>query len=62
MGNNYHSPRYMVVCHLMLVMGLTLIEATQVVGELEQSGLLGFEQKGQLSLKISEGYHATHHS
>ncbi|WP_261674401.1 MULTISPECIES: hypothetical protein [unclassified Streptococcus] len=43
------------MCHLILVMGINVDEANQLVAEMEQAGLIQFEQSGNLGVLMLEG-------
>lgn len=47
--------RQIVMCHLILVMGIDADEANQLVAEMEQTGLIQFDQSGNLSVLMLEG-------
>lgn len=54
------STRLGVVGFLMLTMGVTLPKATEILKELEMSGLVNVKTGGQLELKLLEDNHETH--
>lgn len=54
------STRLGVVGYLMLSMGITLPKATEILKELEMSGLINVKTGGQLEIKLLEGNHETH--
>ena len=54
------STRLGVVGYLMLTMGVTLPKATEILEELETSGLVNVKTGGQLELKLLEDNHETH--
>lgn len=54
------STRLGVVGFLMLTMGVTLPKATEILKELEMSGLVTVKTGGQLELKLLEDNHETH--
>ncbi len=43
------------MCNLILVMGINVDEANQLVAEMEQAGLIQFEQSGNLGVLMLEG-------
>lgn len=47
--------RQIVMCHLILVMEIDADEANQLVAEMEQTGLIQFDQSGNLSVLMLEG-------
>ena len=47
--------RQIVICHLILVMGIDADEANQLVNEIEQTGLIQFDQSGNLTVLMLEG-------
>lgn len=54
------STRLGVVGYLMLTMGVTLPKATEILKELETSGLVNVKTGGQLEIKLLEDNHETH--
>ncbi|MFA9468798.1 hypothetical protein [Streptococcus sp. E24BD] len=54
------STRLGVVGYLMLTMGVTLPKATEILKELETSGLVNVKAGGQLEIKLLEDNHETH--
>ncbi|MDG3132394.1 hypothetical protein MKL26_05070 [Streptococcus suis] len=54
------STRLGVVGFLMLTMGVTLPKATEILKELEMSGLVNVKTGGQLELKLLEDNHETY--
>ncbi|ASW51076.2 hypothetical protein ACYKOU_10940 [Streptococcus suis] len=53
------STRLGVVGYLMLTMGVTLPKATEILKELETSGLVNVKTGGQLEIKVVEDNHET---
>lgn len=53
------STRLGVVGFLMLTMGVTLPKATEILKELEMSGLITVKIGGQLEIKVLEDNHET---
>lgn len=47
--------RQIVMCHLILVMEIDADEANRLVAEMEQTGLIQFDQSGNLSVLMLEG-------
>ncbi|MFA9467352.1 hypothetical protein [Streptococcus sp. E24BD] len=54
------STRLGVVSYLMIVMGVTSSKATDMLKELETSGLVNVKAGGQLELKLLEDNHETY--
>lgn len=54
------STRLGVVGYLMLTMGVTLPKATEILKELETSGLVNVKIGGQLEIKVLEDSHETY--
>lgn len=54
------STRLGVVGFLMLTMGVTLPKATEILIELEMSGLVRVKTGGQLEIKLLEDNYETH--
>ncbi|WP_156009510.1 hypothetical protein [Streptococcus ruminantium] len=54
------STRLGVVGYLMLTMGVTLPKATEILEELETSGLVNVKTGGQLEIILLEGNHESH--
>lgn len=54
------STRLGVVGFLMLTMGVTLPKATEILEELETSGLVNVKTGGQLEIKVLEDSHETY--
>jgi len=49
------SSRQMVMCHLMSILGVDIEKATQLIDEMEQLGLIQFDEFGNIGLLILEG-------
>lgn len=49
------SSRQMVMCHLRAIMGIDIEEATQLVAEMEEVGLIRFGEFGNVGLLVLEG-------
>lgn len=43
------------MCHLMTIMGINIEKATQIITEMEQSGLIQFDKMGNVGLSVLEG-------
>lgn len=54
------STRLGVVGYLMLTMGVTLPKATEILKELETSGLVNVKTGGQLEIKVLEDNHESY--
>ena len=55
MQKEEQSSRQMVKCHLVTIMGIDLLRATQLVDEMEQTGLIQFDEFGNVGLLVLEG-------
>ncbi|HEM5563094.1 TPA: hypothetical protein U1704_000709 [Streptococcus suis] len=55
MKKQEQSSRQIVMCHLVTVMGLDIEKATHLVDELEQVGLIRFDEFGNVGLLVLEG-------
>ena len=49
------SSRQIVMCHLMAIMGINIEKATQLIDEMEQVGLIQFDDFGNVGLLVMEG-------
>lgn len=49
------SSRQIVMCHLMAIMGINIEKATQLVDEMEQVGLIRFDEFGNVGILVLEG-------
>ena len=49
------SSRQVVMCYLMNTMGIDLDKAKQLISDLEDSGLVRFEQNGSINVLLLEG-------
>ncbi|HFI0167546.1 TPA: hypothetical protein ACGOVQ_000804 [Streptococcus suis] len=49
------SSRQMVMCHLVEILGADIEKATQLVNEMEQTGLIRFDEFGNVGLLVLEG-------
>ncbi|MEG3265897.1 hypothetical protein HO924_04095 [Streptococcus suis] len=54
------STRLGIIGYLMLTMGITLPKATEILEELETSGLVIVKSGGQLEIKLLEDNYETH--
>ena len=62
MRKEEQSSRWGIICHIKSVMGIELLEAVQLVNEMEKNGLITFEASGNIGLLVLEGHHEAYHS
>ena len=55
MQKEEQSSRQIIVCHLMAIMGINIEKATQLIAEMEESGLIQFDELGNVGLLVLEG-------
>lgn len=55
MQNNEQSSRQMVMCHLVAILGVDIEKATQLIDEMEQVGLIRFDEFGNVGILVLEG-------
>ena len=55
MPKEAQSSRQIVMCHLMAIMGINIEKATQLIDEMEQVGLIQFDDFGNVGLLVMEG-------
>ena len=55
MQKNEQSSRQIVMCHLMDIMGINIEKATQLIAEMEEKGLIQFDELGNVGLLVLEG-------
>ena len=57
MQKNKQSSRQIVMCHrhLMEIMGINIEKATQLIAEMEEKGLIQFDDMGSVGLLVLEG-------
>ena len=55
MQKNKQSSRQIVMCHLMEIMGINTEKATQLIAEMEEKGLIQFDDMGNVGLLVLEG-------
>ena len=55
MQKNEQSSRQIVMCYLMAIMGIDIEKATWIVGEMEEAGLIQFDDMGNVGLLVLEG-------
>ncbi|MBS8060877.1 hypothetical protein [Streptococcus suis] len=49
------SSRQIVMCHLVAILGVDIEKATHLVDELEQVGLIRFDEFGNVGILVLEG-------
>ena len=55
MQKEEQSSRQIVMCHLMAIMGIDIEKAKNIVSEMEEKGLIQFEELGNVGLLVLEG-------
>ncbi|HEM5556261.1 hypothetical protein HO853_11100 [Streptococcus suis] len=45
----------MVMCHLAAILGVDIVKATQLIDEMEQLGLIRFDEFGNVGILVLEG-------
>ncbi|MCB2859301.1 hypothetical protein JXW60_09535 [Streptococcus suis] len=55
MQKNEQSSRQIVMCHLVAILGVDIEKATHLVDELEQVGLIRFDEFGNVGILVLEG-------
>ena len=55
MQKKEQSSRQMVMCHLVAILGVDIEKATQLIDEMEQTGLIRFDEFGNFGLLVLEG-------
>lgn len=55
MQKEEQSSRQIVKSHIMTIMGVDNLKATQLVNEMEQTGLIRFDEFGNFRLLVLEG-------
>ena len=55
MKKQEQSSRQMVLCHLVTILGVDIENATQLIDEMEQVGLVRFDELGNVGLLVLEG-------
>ena len=55
MQKEEQSSRQIVMCNLMAIMGINIEKATQLIDEMEQVGLIQFDDFGNVGLLVMEG-------
>ncbi|MGQ7503796.1 hypothetical protein ACTGXE_06120 [Streptococcus suis] len=49
------SSRQIVMCHLVAILGVDIEKATQLIDEMEQVGLIRFDEFGNVGILVLEG-------
>ena len=52
---NEQLSRQIVTCHLVVIMGIDIDKATWIVAEMEEKGLIQFDELGNVGLLVLEG-------
>ena len=55
MQKNEQSSRQIVMCHLMAIMRIDIEKAKNIVSEMEEKGLIQFDELGNVGLLVLEG-------
>ncbi|HFI0255118.1 TPA: hypothetical protein ACGOWL_001839 [Streptococcus suis] len=55
MQKKEQSSRQMVMCHLASILGVDIEKATQLIDEMEQVGLIRFDEFGNVGILVMEG-------
>ena len=55
MQKEEQSSRQIVKSHIMTIMGVDNLKATQLVNEMEQTGLIRFDEFGNVGILVLEG-------
>jgi len=55
MQKNEQSSRQIVMCHLMAIMRIDINKAKRIVAEMEENGLIQFDELGNVGLLVLEG-------
>ena len=55
MQKKEQSSRQIVMCHLVAILGVDIVKATQLVDEMEQVGLIRFDEFGNVGILVLEG-------
>ena len=55
MQKEEQSSRQIVMCHLMAILGVDIEKATQLIDEMEQVGLIRFDEFGNVGILVLEG-------
>ncbi|HEL1803510.1 TPA: hypothetical protein TZW85_000686 [Streptococcus suis] len=55
MKKKEQSSRQIVMCHLVAILGVDIVKVTQLIYEMEQVGLIRFDEFGNFGLLVLEG-------
>ena len=55
MQKEEQSSRQIVMCHLMAILGIDIEKAKNLVSEIEEKGLIQFDELGNVGLLVLEG-------
>ena len=55
MKKKEQSSRQIVLCHLASILGVDIEKATQLIDEMEQVGLIRFDEFGNVGILVLEG-------
>ncbi|HEM3684499.1 TPA: hypothetical protein ACGOTT_001703 [Streptococcus suis] len=55
MQKKEQSSRQIVICHLVAILGVDIEKATQLIDEMEQVGLIRFDEFGNVGILVLEG-------
>ncbi|HEL2142971.1 TPA: hypothetical protein TZC40_002239, partial [Streptococcus suis] len=55
MKKKEQSSRQIVMCHLVAILGVDIEKATQLIDEMEQVGLIRFDEFGNVGILVLEG-------
>lgn len=55
MKKKEQSSRQIVMCHLVAILGVDIEKATQLIDEMEQPGLIRFDEFGNVGILVLEG-------
>lgn len=55
MQKNEQSSRQIVMCYLMAIMGINIEKSTRIVDEMEENGLIQFDDMGNVGQFVLEG-------
>ena len=55
MQKNEQSSRQIVMCHLMAIMRIDINKAKRIVADMEENGLIQFDELGNIGLLVLEG-------
>ena len=61
MQKNEQSSRQIVMCYLTTIMGIDIEKAIQIIDEMEQTGLIQFDEFENVGLLVLEDSHETYY-